>query len=88
MLHRLFLLLAFCPRPGLFQKSSEDVVELEEIIRNVLNLAKNGLTFLNKDFRTDIKEELDDMTPRNMQTFDFIVVGAGSAGAAVASRLR
>ncbi|KAJ8683334.1 hypothetical protein QAD02_019126 [Eretmocerus hayati] len=39
------------------------------------------------DFCHYSKNELNDMTPHDGEEFDFIVVGAGAAGAAIASRL-
>ncbi|XP_071561836.1 uncharacterized GMC-type oxidoreductase Mb1310-like [Temnothorax nylanderi] len=55
-------------------------------LMNVLRLGKGILDFW-KESRRYIAEQVPDTTPEFGDTFDFIVIGAGTAGATIAARL-
>lgn len=68
--------------------SQRRLTDTDKLIgRNVYDMITGGLDFLREDSSTNIEEELNDTTPSNYTEYDFIVVGAGSAGAAIAGRL-
>jgi len=55
----------------------------------LMNVLKLGMGILNfwKQSRCYLTEQIPDMTPQFGDTFDFIVIGAGTAGATIAARL-
>ncbi|EGI63397.1 PREDICTED: glucose dehydrogenase [FAD, quinone]-like [Acromyrmex echinatior] len=58
----------------------------ESKLFNIINLNNKTLNFLEQSQRFR-SEEVSDMTPQYNETFDFIVIGAGTAGATIAARL-
>lgn len=85
----ILLVVALSPQTSLCESFTGRLSKsIMQMIRNTADFVTEGLKFLVEDIRSVIYDELDDMTPHEEQVFDFIVVGAGSAGAAIASRLR
>lgn len=55
-------------------------------MNTIARMGFGALNFLNRGARA-YNEELPDITPQSGSTYDFVVVGAGTAGATVAARL-
>ncbi|XP_018354841.1 PREDICTED: glucose dehydrogenase [FAD, quinone]-like [Trachymyrmex septentrionalis] len=74
------------PPPNWYHRLYGNNMNVLKLI-NTINLVSNKtLNFLEQSqhFRS---QEVSDMTPQYNETFDFIVIGAGTAGATIAARL-
>lgn len=91
VIRNVLLVIAVLPQIGPFKSVLGNLFESSRTFSPIVSGLIDGIEtikFFIEETRTVIGNELIYMTPDNGDIFDFVVVGAGSAGATIASRLR